>query len=126
MRDKSTSSPSARSHSVLFVSADPDLRAVVSRVLEREAYRVHAVAHSGHALLACRTGEFDVAIAELSAPDLSGPTLADQLRRHRPSLSVIYLGNPGTPEGLQNLLVRPFTREALLQRVQLACEAARA
>ena len=107
---------------VLFVSADANLRSVVTRVLERDSYRVHAVAHSGHALLACRSGEFDVVVAELSGPDMSGPMLAEQLRRHCPGLSTVFLANPGTPEGVDNVLVRPFTRDDLVDRLQLALE----
>ncbi len=108
---------------VLFVSADADLRSVVQRVLTREGYQVHAVAHSGHALLQCRTMDFDVVVTELSGPDLSGPSLAEQLRRHRPGLSVIFLGNPGTPEGVDHVLVRPFTRDDLLELINLALNA---
>ena len=105
---------------VLFVNADADLRAVVSRVLEDEGFRVQAAAHSGHALLLCRTHAFDVVISELSGPDMSGPSLVEQLRRHNPSLSPIYLGNPGSPEGVDHLLVRPFTRDDLVERLELA------
>jgi CheY-like chemotaxis protein len=105
---------------VLFVNADADLRAVVSRVLEREGFRVHAAAHSGHALLLCRTHAFDVVVSELSGPDISGPSLVEQLRRHNPLLSSVYLGNPGSPEGINHLLVRPFTRDDLVERLELA------
>ena len=112
-----------RRRHVLFVNADADLRAVVTRVLERERFRVCAVAHSGHALLLCRTERFDVAIVELSGPDISGPSLVEQLRRHQPALSSIYLGTPGSPEGVPHLLVRPFTQQDLLNRIQLALSA---
>jgi len=105
---------------VLFVNADGELRAVVSRVLERDHFRVNAVAHSGHALLLCRTQQFDVAIVELSGPDVSGPALMEQLRRHQPELSSIYLGNPGSPSGVDHLLVRPFTKDDLLGHIELA------
>ena len=105
---------------VLFVSADADLRAAAKRVLESEGYLVQAAAHSGHALLHCRTSQFDVVVTELSGPDVSGPSLAEQLRRHCPGLSVIYLGNPGTPEGIDHVLVRPFTRDDLLDRLHTA------
>jgi DNA-binding response OmpR family regulator len=105
---------------VLFVNADADLRSVVTRVLERERFRVCAVPHSGHALLLCRTERFDVAIVELSGPDISGPSLLEQLRRHQPALSSIYLGGPDTPEGVDHLLVQPFTTEDLLGEIQVA------
>ena len=109
--------PSGR---VLFVNADADLREVVTRVLGREEFDVQAVAHSGHALLLCRTEQFDVAIVELSGPDLSGPALVEQLRRHQEHLSALYLGNPGSPEGVEHLLVRPFTKDDLVEHIELA------
>jgi CheY-like chemotaxis protein len=111
---------SGESRRVLFVNADADLRAVVSRVLEGDRFHVTAVAHSGHALLLCRTQQFDVAIVELSGPDVSGPALMDQLRRHHPDLSSIYLANPGSPEGVEDLLVRPFTKDDLVGHIELA------
>ena len=104
---------------MLFVNADADLRAVVTRVLEREHYRVHAVAHSGHALLLCRTTEFDVMVTELCGPDMSGPALAEQVRRHCPDMATVFLGSPGTPEGVNQVLVRPFTQDDLLERLEL-------
>jgi DNA-binding response OmpR family regulator len=111
---QSSAAGAERGRHVLFVNADADLRSVVTRVLERERFRVCAVPHSGHALLLCRTERFDVAIVELSGPDISGPSLLEQLRRHQPDLSSIYLANPGSPEGVEHLLVHPFTKEDLL------------
>lgn len=104
---------------MLFVNADADLRAVVTRVLDHENFEVQAVAHSGHALLLCRTQAFDVAIVELAGPDMSGPALMEQLRRHQ-RLSAIYLGNPGSPEGVEHLLVWPFTKDDLIEHLELA------
>ncbi|CAN5823658.1 hypothetical protein BH24ACI4_BH24ACI4_11620 [soil metagenome] len=105
---------------MLFVSSDDDLRAVVSRVLQREGYDVTAVAHSGHALLRCRTQRFDVLVAELSGPELSGPALLERVKRDLPEVAPVYLCNPGTPEGLEHLLVRPFTRDDLIERIECA------
>lgn len=116
----------AASHRVLFVSGDADLRDVVKRVLERAGYGVDAVAHSGHALLLSRTNRFDVVIAELSGPDVSGPALVEQLRRHCPRSAAIYFANPGTPEGVEHVLVRPFTGDDLLERIDIALASARA
>ena len=104
---------------ILFVNADADLRAVVTRVLQREGFSVQAAAHSGHALLLCRTMPFDVVVAELSGPDISGPSLVEQLRRHQPAISAVYLGTPGSPEGVNHLLVRPFTKDDLIDRIEL-------
>ena len=103
---------------VLLVTGDDDFRAVTGRVLAREGYRVVAAAHSGHALLASMTsGPIDVLATEMLMDDMSGPALAEQLRRHHPGLHAIYLANPGTAER-DGVLVRPFTRDALLARLE--------
>ena len=103
---------------VLLVTADADLRAVGERVLGRAGYAVHVAAHSGHALLVGLTSRIDVLIAELSAPDISGPALANHLRRHHPKLRAVFMANPGTPEGVENVIVRPFTRDDLISRLR--------
>ena len=111
---------------VLFVSDDHSLCAVVERVLESDDYRVHTVSHSGHALLAGMKVRIDVLVAELCMPDLSGPALAGRLRRQHPDLRTIFLANPGTPEGVEHVLVRPFTRDDLASRIEAAVAALRA
>jgi CheY-like chemotaxis protein len=112
--------------SVLLVTEDDDLRAVAARVLTREGYRVVAAAHSGHALLAGRTsGPIDILVTEMSMHEMSGPSLAERLRRLHPDLCTIYFANAGTPE-CDGVLVRPFTREDLLGRLREAFPAAMA
>jgi CheY-like chemotaxis protein len=103
---------------VLFVSDDGELCAAAARVLEDEGYEVHTAAHSGHALLAGLTARIDVVVAELAAPEMSGPALADRLRRHHPDLQAVFLARPGTPEGLDGVLVRPFTRDDLVAGIR--------
>jgi CheY-like chemotaxis protein len=110
-----------RTADVLFVSPDPELCAVIMRVLGGGRYRVQTALHSGHALLAGFTSRIDVLVSELCMPDLSGPALAERLRRHHPNLQAIYLANPGSPEGIENVLVRPFTRDDLTTRLDDAC-----
>jgi DNA-binding response OmpR family regulator len=102
---------------VLFVTADSDLREAGERALTRAGFNVQCAAHSGHAVLAGLTSRVDVLIAELSAPDISGPALAELLRRHHPQLRVVFMANPGTPEGIEHVVVRPFTRDDLLARI---------
>jgi DNA-binding response OmpR family regulator len=115
------SSPCAagRGRRILFVNTDADFRAVVTRVLQDEGFRVQAAAHSGHALLMCRTMVFDAVVSELCGPDMSGPSLVEQMRRHLPTIAAVYLGTPGSPEGVENLLVQPFTRDDLVERIEL-------
>jgi DNA-binding response OmpR family regulator len=104
---------------VLLVTSDAELREAGERVLAKEGYRVRVAAHSGHAMLAGLTTRVDVLVAELSSADISGPALARRLRKHHPRLRVVFMANPGTPEGLDHVVVRPFTRDDLLARIAL-------
>jgi DNA-binding NarL/FixJ family response regulator len=108
---------------VVLVASDPNLRAAATRSLEEAGYAVLAAAHSGHATLACLTsGRVDVLVSELAMDDTSGPALAQRLRRHHPDLRTVYLASSGTSE-CQGVLVRPFTRDALLREVAAAAAA---
>jgi DNA-binding response OmpR family regulator len=99
---------------VLFVSADPDLRAVATRVLTREGYVVVTAAHAGHALLAGMTlDRIDILVSEMALDDMPGAALADRLRRHHMELRSLFMANADTPQE-DGLLVRPFTRDDLL------------
>ena len=99
---------------ILVVTPAADLRAAVERVIGREGYRVLTAAHAGHAVLACLgAGRVDVLAAELSMDDVSGPALAERLRRHCPDMAAVFFANSGTPE-CDGVIVRPFTRDDLL------------
>ncbi len=103
---------------VLLVTGDADLRAAGARVLADAGYRTLTAAHSGHAWLAClRAGTVDVLLTELSMQDMSGPVLAEWLRRLQPGLEPLYLANPGTP-ARHGIIVRPFNRDDLLKRIR--------
>jgi CheY-like chemotaxis protein len=102
------------------VTGDMNLLEAAARALGREGYRVLTAAHAGHAILAClRGGRVDVAVMELSMADLSGPALAERLRRHCPKMRAVFFAQAGTPE-CEGVLVRPFTRDDLLAEVGLA------
>ena len=111
-----TSTPEARTDVpvVLVVTPDANLREASARVLTREGYRVLTAPHAGHALLAClQAGRVDMLAVELSMEDVSGPALAERLRRHCPDLRTMYFAQSGTPE-CDGVIVRPFTRDDLL------------
>jgi CheY-like chemotaxis protein len=109
-----------RSKVVLVVTGDANLRAAAARVLEREGFRVLTAAHSGHAVLACRSVDrVDVLVTELSMDDVSGPQLAARLQRLCPGIRSVYVASPGAHE-CEGVLVRPFTRDDLLATLALA------
>jgi CheY-like chemotaxis protein len=102
---------------VLLVTGDQDLRESAAAVLRTRGYEVLAAAHAGHAVLACMDApHVDVAAIELSMDDVSGPVLAERLRRRCPGLRSLYLAKAGTPE-CEGVLVRPFSRDDLVQKL---------
>ncbi len=104
----------------LLVTPDTNLREAAGRVLEKDGYRVLRASHSGHAVLAClKAGRVDVAAIELSMDDVSGPALAERLRRQCPDMQTVFFGKSGTPE-CEGVLVRPFTRDDLLVKLGLS------
>ena len=119
-------SSSARLQTVLVITPDAQLRQALQRVLGLEGYRVLTAAHAGHALLACLKAEkIDVAAIELWMADISGPELAERLRRVYPALPAIFFGQSGTTE-CENVIVRPFTRDDVLAGLATARAAAHA
>lgn len=112
--------------SILFVSLDGDLRAVVCRVLERAGWQVTAVAHGGHAMLACAEGRtFDVLVIDDRAHEGTGSALGGQLRRHRPGLQVVHLCDThGARADASITVVRPCTADDLIDAVLQAAATA--
>jgi DNA-binding response OmpR family regulator len=106
--------------SVLFVSHDGDLRAVAARVLRRAGFRVKAVEHGGHALLALvESGRFDALVVEHELPEGPGAAIAARLRRQCPDLHVVRMCDRShAPAGEGIAVVRPFTADDLIDAVQ--------
>lgn len=114
------SGPGTAAGTVLLVTADAELRVALSCALETRGFLVLTASHSGHAQLACLTGpRVDILVADLAMEEMSGPALAECIRRHLPGVQAVYLGQPGTPP-CEGVLVRPFTREELVTAVERA------
>jgi DNA-binding response OmpR family regulator len=104
----------------VVVTPDAALRKVATDVLETAGYRVYVAAHTGHALLACiAAGRVDVLAAEVSMDDLSGPQLAERLRRFSPDLTAVFFASAGSSDS-PRILVRPFAAEDLLAAIATA------
>lgn len=102
---------------VLLVTTDADLRASGTRALGAAGFHVLAASHSGHATLAALTsGRVDILASDLTMDDVSGPALAERLRRHHPGLQTLFFADAGTPE-CDGVVVRPFTRDDLLTAI---------
>jgi len=105
---------------VLIVTADSCVSAVASGVLQQNGYEVLTAPHAGHAILAGLTQDrIDTLIAELHLDDMPGTMLAATLRRYHPELRSLFLAHHPTAEQ-EGMLVRPFTGDELLQKLNAA------
>ena len=77
---------------VLLVEDDGALRAYTSEILRELGYRVVEAATGGAALAALDEGAaVDLLLTDVVMPGLNGPQLADEARRRRPRLKVLFM-----------------------------------
>jgi PAS domain S-box-containing protein len=113
---------------ILVVEDNEMVREMVREMLEGYGYIVFAAADPGQAIeLASQNMErIDLLVSDVVMPGMSGPELYEQLVVQMPSLRVVYISgypmNPsirgGTLEEEVNYLQKPFTAEALLERIR--------
>jgi CheY-like chemotaxis protein len=138
--------PHTAGRSVLIATGDSDFREAADRVLTREGYCVLTAAHSGHAVLACVANtRIDIVVTDLASEEMSGPELADTLRRYHPGLRALFVTDaaaeagagaaddarinadaaaavPGAAPARFGIILRPLTRESLLAGLDALCE----
>jgi PAS domain S-box-containing protein len=110
----------------LVEDADP-LRTLAVRLLERQGYRVHAFRSGGDALAALAAiGALHLLLTDVVMPGMNGRVLAEQMGAACPGLKVLftsgYTENVVVHHGVLkkgiNFLPKPYTPEALAQRVR--------
>ena len=78
---------------VLVAEDQPEVRALIQRVLERAGYEVMAV-HDGHDAVtagAAPGGNFDVVVTDYDMPGLRGDAVAAALRAAHPALPIVLM-----------------------------------
>ena len=109
--------PCAVPPSVLLLTEDSDVRAVIARVLRREGYSVMAAAHTGHAILvSTQRSAFDVLIVEQRLADGHARAVVERLQEWNPNVRTLRLCDAGTSG--PTALVRPFTADSLLEKLE--------
>jgi hypothetical protein len=112
---------------VLVVEDDAFVRPLVALTLESAGYRVLVAADGEEALRVAERhgGAIDLLVTDVVLPGLRGPEVARRLAGQRPGLPVLFvsgyspeaLERQGDGEPAANLLPKPFTPAALLERV---------
>jgi hypothetical protein len=113
---------------LLLVEDEPALRLLVVTMLEEQGYLVLQAGNGldAIALAERHRGDIDLLLTDVVMPRLSGPELAQQLRALRPGLEVLFMSgyndsrlvHRGVEEANVNLLVKPFSPDELVERVE--------
>ena len=106
---------------ILLVEDEASVRRLVQRVLQKAGYEVHVASSPREALDWVDRVEprIDLLITDVVMPQMNGLVLADEVRRLRPSLPVIFMSGyteqERLPEALRSevFLQKPFSVETL-------------
>ena len=111
---------------VLVVDDDARLRALLSRYLGENGFRVSTAEHAAEARDRLRYLQPDLIVLDVMMPGEDGLTLTQALRRERSDLPVLLLTARGGPEdriagfeaGADDYLPKPFDPRELLLRIR--------
>jgi two-component system OmpR family response regulator len=110
---------------ILIVEDEPDLRRLMSEMLEDEGYAVDAAAEGIDGLARARAWPYDALILDLQIPGIDGWDLLEELRiTHRTPVLIVSARDAlsdrvlGLDLGADDYLVKPFERVELLARLR--------
>jgi CheY-like chemotaxis protein len=114
------------SGTVLVVDDEPDLRELVSEVLQEGGYKVTIASGGEEALALAAKNRFDLVVTDLGMPGVSGWDVAKGCRELQPHIFVILLTGWGAEldlvraeqAGIHRILKKPFDMGDLLHAVQ--------
>jgi CheY-like chemotaxis protein len=108
---------------ILVIDDEPEIRKLVGAMVTQFGYAVLTADSGEHALTLYRNhkGHIEMLIADVVAPGMSGPMLADRLTAIQPDLKVLYISGYDNTHVVQKyvvekghaLLSKPFTLEQL-------------
>ena len=118
-----------RGHGTILVAEDePGLRALIIQILRTQGYQVIEAETVADAIRLSETHpeEVHLLLTDVVMPQMGGRQLAEKVRAARPNIRVLYMSgytentvvNHGVLESEIDFLQKPFTFEALLDKVR--------
>jgi nitrogen-specific signal transduction histidine kinase/CheY-like chemotaxis protein len=83
--------PPPGSAQVLIVEDEPAVAYAARRILEDHGHTVTVATNPHHALKLIDDEPFDLLISDVVMPSMNGPQLAEQVRRHRPQMKILFM-----------------------------------
>ena len=114
------------SASVLVVEDESSVRRLVSKVLEKQGYRVLEAENGNHALEVASAFSFELLLTDIAMPGMDGRELAHSFRERRPDLPIVFMSGhiqdrpePESPnDNLTAYLQKPFSLQLLAQTIE--------
>ncbi len=111
---------------MLVVDDDTRLRALLSRYLADQGFRVTTAGHAAEAREQMRSMQPDLLVLDVMMPGETGLSLTESLRRERADLPILLLTARGAPEdriagfeaGADDYLGKPFEPYELVLRIR--------
>jgi two-component system, cell cycle sensor histidine kinase and response regulator CckA len=113
---------------VLLVEDEDEVRRLALRMLEQNGYVVLAARAGDEALELCRkhSGQIHLLLTDVVMPGMSGPALAEIMKRERPGMKVLYMSgytddeilNHGIRDHQMEFLQKPFGAEVLAMKIR--------
>jgi PAS domain S-box-containing protein len=118
---------------LLIVDDQPAQMRALCDTLELEGYAVQGLSSAEHALVALRSGEFELLITDLMMPEMDGIALSNAALEIDPTLPVIVMTGHGTINsavraiqgGVLDYILKPFTLNTILPVIERALESRR-
>ncbi len=115
---------------ILLVDDEPGVLRLCQRLLERAGAQVIAVSSSSQALSVLTRQQFNLLLADIRMPSLSGFQLMDLARQQQPDISVVLMTGYGTIDiaiealqrGADGLILKPFVGDELVRSVENALQ----
>ncbi|HSS49610.1 MAG TPA: response regulator transcription factor [Thermoanaerobaculia bacterium] len=111
---------------LLLIEDSPRLRSTLQKGLSREGYAVDTARDGREGLWLATENEYDVIVLDLMLPELDGLTVLERLRGQGKDTHVLILSArdlvedrvEGLTRGADDYLVKPFSFDELLARLQ--------
>jgi len=120
--------PAFGTETILLVEDEAPVRSMASRMLQLSGYTVLSAGDGAMALevAAAHRGQIDLLVADVVMPRMGGRKLAEELRKLRPGLRVLYVSGYTEDSAVLKsqlddgaaFLAKPFEVDALAQRVR--------
>jgi len=117
---------------ILLVEDELQVRRLTARILEKQGYKVLQADEGLSAIdiAAKYNGKIDMLLTDIVMPNLNGPALAEQLKKLRVGIKVLFISGHvdsmimrhGLEKSNSNFLQKPYTMESLNRKVRTVFE----